>query len=468
MIERINNGDKKPSSDEDASDDGGDEESETAEAEAAEDDAPGTPERPADRPAVWADRLAASGPTVSIVNATVHTVSGETIEGGTVSFREGRIVAVGRGLEPLDGAEVVDATGLHLYPGIIDANTAVGLTEISSVAASVDVSEVGDVNPNVNTALAINPDSEYIPVTRANGLTHVVAAPSGGLVSGSSSLIRLDGWTWEDLTAATPVAMHVRWPSFRIRRRSFFGPPPSAEDQKKQREERLERIADLFESARAYAKVKASSDANELEVNPRLEAMLPVLDGTLPVVIHASEIRQLESAIEWAEKEGIRFTLAGSGDLWRIADTLRAKQIPVILTSVLSLPSRRDEPYDTAYTEAAKLAEAGVRFCFASNGSTFGAAAVRHLPYHAAMAVAFGLPHDAAIRALTLSPAEILGVSAELGSIEEGKSASLMLVDGDPLEIRTQVKALFIDGRPVEPTENRHFSLYEKYAARPR
>jgi imidazolonepropionase-like amidohydrolase len=436
----------------------------------ARDGRPAAEPQPPGRPLAYLDRLAPVGPAVSIVHATVHTLAGQTIADGTVSFRKGRIVEVGPSLAPLPGAEVVDATGLHVYPGLIDANTAVGLTEIGSVAGSVDIAETGDLNPGVNTAIAVNPDSELIPVTRANGLTHVVSAPAGGLVSGTSALIRLDGWTWEDLTAATPVGLHVRWPSFRIRRESLVGPPPpSEEDQKKERDERLKRIRDLFESARAYAKARRAqgNGGKPLDSNPALEAMIPVLDGAIPVIVHAGEIRQLRSVLEWADRDRLRIVIAGEGDVWRVADELAARKIPVILTSVLSLPERRDEPYDTAYTAAAKLHEAGVEFCIASSGSGFGASMTRNLPYHAAMAAAFGLPREVALEALTLAPARILGVESALGSIEVGKSASLILTDGDPLEIRTRVERAFIDGRPVALSDNRHERLYRRYRDRP-
>ncbi len=424
----------------------------------------------APRPVTYTDRLASLGGAVSIVGATVHSMRGEPIAGGTVSFRDGRIVEVGAGLAPLPGARVIDAAGKHVYPGLIDANSVLGLTEIGSVAGSVDISEIGDVNPEVNPAIAINPDSELIPVTRANGLTHALVVPDGGLVRGSSALTRLDGWTWEDLEASSPVAMHVSWPSFRIRTFSFFGPPPSREDQEKQRDERLEKIKQVFEDARAYrtAKQATGRGGKPFDVDPKFEAMLPVLDGTLPVIVHASEIRQIRSAIEWAGEEGLRLIVAGDDDLWRAAELLAARNVPVLLTSVLSLPSRRDEPYDTAYTNAAKLHRAGVRFAFAGGGSGFGAANARNLPYHAAMAVAFGLPRDEALRALTLYPAEILGLDAALGSIEPGKSASLFIADGDPLEIRTNVERVFVDGREHDPRDNRHHRLYERYANRPK
>jgi len=422
------------------------------------------------RTPIYFDRLADYGEVVSIIGATVHTMVGEPITNGTVSFRDGKIVEIGAALPPLPGAEVIDASGKQIYPGFIDANSVVGLAEVSAVSSTVDISETGALNANVNTAIAVNPDSELIPVTRANGITHVLAAPGGDVVHGTSSLIRLDGWTWEDLMAATPVAMHVSWPSFAIRTFSFFGPPPSREDQEKQREENLEKVRKFFDSAQAYATAKKAqgTGGERLDVDPVLEAMLPVLDGRMPVIIYADDVRQIKSAVEFAKEKNLRMILAGSGDVWRVADLLAAREIPVILTGVLALPTRNDEPYDTAYTTAAKLHEAGVKFCFAGSTNSFAAANARNLPYHAAMAVAFGLPKSEALRALTLYPAEILGVGKHLGSIEEGKSASLIITDGDPLEIRTRVEREFIDGREVDLENNKHDRLYRRYAARPK
>jgi imidazolonepropionase-like amidohydrolase len=259
--------------------------------------------------------------------------------------------------------------------------------------------------------------------------------------------------------------MHVRWPSFRVRRFSFFGTPPSEEDQKKQREERLERITEIFDDARAY--VRARQGDRPVDSNPILESLVPVLDGTLPMIVHASEMRQLESALEWAEEAGIRIIVAGNGDVWRVADTLRERHIPVILSGVLTLPGHRDDPYDEAYRLASRLHESGVEFCIASSGSGFNASMTRNLAYHAAMAAAFGLPVDVALESITLAPARILGVGDDLGSIEVGKSASLVLTDGDVLEIRTHIKQAFIGGRPVALAENRHERLYRRYRSRP-
>ncbi len=417
----------------------------------------------------YVDRLASAGAPVSIVHATVHTLGlAGTIENGTVSFRGGAIVEVGPGLPPLPDAKVVDARGRHVYPGMIAALSSLGLVEISSVAGSMDVSETGAIHPQIHSALAVNPDSELIPVTRANGLTHVLTVPGGGLISGTSALVRLDGWTWEDLAATGPAAMHVRWPSFRINRSPAPG-TPSEEDQKTERERNLKRIRETFEDARAYARARKERPSGaRFETDPSLEAMLPVLDGRVPLIVHADEIRQIRSALEWAEQEGVRMILAGAGDAWRVADRLRERGVSVIVPSVLSLPDREDEPYDTAYSVPAKLHAAGVRFCISTSEGGFDAANGRNLPYHAGMAAAFGLPVDVALKAVTLFPAEILGLGSRLGSLEVGKSASLIVTDGDPLEIRTRVLLEYIDGRPVALVENKHERLYRRYRDRPR
>ncbi|MEE4270380.1 MAG: amidohydrolase family protein [Thermoanaerobaculales bacterium] len=433
----------------------------------AEDEAPTdelTAALPPPRALEYRDRLASLGGAVSIVGATVHTVTSGTIDNGTVSFRDGRIVAVGEGLPPLDDADVIDAHGKHVYPGLIDANSVVGLSEIASVAASVDIAETGMVNPAINTAIAVNPDSSVIPVTRANGLTHSLTVPTGGLVSGTSSLIRLDGWTWEDLTAAAPVAMHVSWPRTNPNR-SWWGPPKSVEALAKERKEKLALLEQLMEDARAYAIARSARPA-DLVVDPRLEAMLPVLDGTIPVIVHAEELRQIEAAVAWAETHGLRLILAGRQDVWRTAEMLAEKKIPVIVPTVLALPVRDDEPYDTAYATAAKLHQAGVEFCIAGAANGFATANARNLPDHAAMAAAFGLPVEAALEAVTIAPARILGVGEELGSIEVGKSASLIITDDDVLEISTHVDWVFIDGRAAD-LETRQTRLYERYANRP-
>ncbi len=384
-------------------------------------------------------------------------------------FDQGKITAVGAGVST-GGAKVIDGKGKHVYPGMIDPGTTIGLTEIGSVPGSVDVSEIGQINPDVHTEISVNPDSELIPVARANGITHALVHPTGGLISGSSALIRLDGWTYEDLTAATPVAMHIQWPRYRTRGRGGFGggfPGQQNEQQLQQQRERdLKAIRQAFDDARAYQKAK-SAGGPRFKTDPVWEAMLPVLEGKVPVVINASDVRAIKSAIDWSEQEGVRIILAGSDEVWRVAGLLKEKKIPVIVDGTLSLPSRESDPYDAAYALPAKLQAAGVSFCI-GGGANMEASNVRNLPYHAGMAAAFGLPKDEALKSVTLYPAQILGLGDKLGSIEVGKSASLVVTNGDLLEIRTKVLAEYIDGRSVDLNNNKHYKLYQKYSNRPK
>jgi imidazolonepropionase-like amidohydrolase len=407
---------------------------------------------------------------VWITGATVHTVSGREIPDGAVLLEGGKIAGVGRPPASLDAdADRVDAAGLHLYPGLIDCNTVLGLTEIGAVRATLDIDETGTVTPNLRAELAVNPDSELLAVTRANGVLAFMTSPRGGRISGLAALMRLDGWTWTEMTVKAPVGLHLNWPNMRIDRRPDARRKP--EEQEKERDEALQAIRDAFAAARAYGAARRAAAAGEgppVAVDARWEAMLPVLAGEVPAIVTAAEIAQIEAAIEWAEKEGVRMILSGGDDAWRAAGKLAEKKIPVLLDPALSLPRRDWEPYDTAYRNAARLHEAGVAFCFSeAGGSGFGAANTRNLPYNAAMAEAFGLPHDAAIRALTLSPAEILGVADRLGSIDEGKDATLILTDGDPLDIRTNIVRAWIDGREVD-LSSRHTRLWERYRDRPR
>jgi imidazolonepropionase-like amidohydrolase len=415
---------------------------------------------PAMAPA-WLDRQA-GGPAVSIVGVTAHPVSGPVVENATVSFRDGRIVEVGPGLPPLPGAQVVDGKGLHAWPGMIDALSDLGLTEISSVAGSVDTAELGDLNPEIHAAIAVNPDAEAIPVTRRNGITHALVAPEGGLLSGTSAVIRLSGWTWEDLAATGPLALHVRWPSFRtVPPRPGATDAPSVDDQRRARRERIDLVKRTFAEARAYARAKTAGNA---DVNPAYEALLPVLDGRIPVVLHATEDRQIASALDWARDERVRAVLAGSRDVARHAGRLQRDGIPVIVPGVLELPAREDDPYDAAFRLPAELREAGVTFCIAGGDAGWAA---RNLPYHAAMAAAFGLDREAALRSVTLDAARVLGVDQVLGSLDPGKSASVVLTDGDLLEVRTHVLAVWVDGRPVDLGADRHERLYRRYRDRP-
>jgi len=424
---------------------------------------------------------AAAGPTraIALTGATIHPVSGPEIAGGTILIRGGKIEAVGTGLKIPSDAETIRLDGQRIYPGMLEPHSILGLTEIGAVRATNDFNETGSMNADERAETSVNPDSELIPVARANGITHVVVAPQGGLVSGTSALIRLQGWTFEDMTAATPVGMHVQFPDFfRATRIEDLG-STARDDQKKAREKSLKELKEALAAARAYGLAAKAhpeggkpasgrgSDADAPDADPILAALLPVVEGREPVFVKARDARQITAALDWAHDESLRIVIVGGDEALEVAARLKATDTPVIIGPVLALPRRRDDPYDAEYSLAARLNDAGVRFCFSAGGDGFAASNGRNLPYHAAMAAAYGLPHDAALRAVTLSPAEILGVADALGSIEPGKSASLMVTSGDPLEIRTQVTRVFIDGVPADMT-NRQTRLYDKYRGRPK
>ena len=401
---------------------------------------------------------------ILITNAVIHTVSGATIESGSMLFDGGRIVALaGRGEPIATPSRVIDVGGKHVYPGMIAAHTALGLVEIQAVRATVDTTEPGLVNPNVRADVAVNPDSELIPVTRANGVLAALTVPKSGdasVIVGQSAVIALDGWTIEDMTIKAPAGLHVVWPQMRF---ADDLPAERKKELEKTRDERLRAIEDSFEAAQAYRLLPAAE--RPFEVDLRWESMLPVLEGNLPVFAHVEDLLQIRHALHIADRYGLRMILVGAADAWRVADLLAAKHIPVIVGAVQRLPLRRWEDYATPFQNAAKLHTAGVSFAIASDGSTDAAMNERNLPYEAAKAVAYGLPHDEALKAVTLYPAQILGVADRLGSLEPGKNATFIVTDGDPLEITTHVEQAFISGRAVDLT-NRQTVLYEKYRER--
>ena len=400
--------------------------------------------------------------TYAIQGGTVHTLAGETFV-GTVVVRDGHIADVGPDVQVPAGAEVVDATGKHVYPGMFDAVTQLGLTEIGAVDVTNDSNEQGDYNPHLQAATAVHPATEHIPVTRANGITHAMAAPQGGVIAGQASLIGLDGWTVEEMDISPGAAMVVNYPSMRSRRGfggfSFGEPRPFSEVEQEYRE----KVAELdrwMDGGRQYAAAAAAGTAQR---NLQLEAMAKVVGREMPVLLEANGERDIRNAVEWAEKQNIRFILTGGTQAWKVADMLAEKNVPVILGPTQSMPNGPDAEYDEAYSNPGKLYAAGVKIAFA----TFTSSDSRTLPYEAAMAVPYGLPEEAALEAVMKNGAEMLGLGDRLGTIEPGKLANLIVTDGDPLEIQTQVSDLFILGREVS-TDNKHKSLYEKYRARPK
>ena len=332
--------------------------------------------------------------------------------------------------------------------------------EVGSVPGSRDDFELGDMNPNVKAEVALNPDSELLSVVRAHGITVANSFPRGGIISGKSAAIMLDGWTSEDMTLKAPVAMHMNWPSMTLNK--AWWNKTSEEDQIKARKEALEKIDQFFDDAKAYMTAKAVSGKNGLpnqKVDLRLEAMIPVLKGDLPLWIAASEIRQIQAAIDWAESKGVKTVIYGGADSWRLAKELKKMNIPVVINSVLHVPSRAWEGYDTGYSLPNKLYQEGVKFCIGY--STF-AGEQHNVRYNAAMAVAHGLPVEEGIKSITIYAAEIVGIDDRVGSLEVGKGATHIVTDGKPLEINTSVSMEFIEGRIID-LDNKHKRLYRKY-----
>jgi imidazolonepropionase-like amidohydrolase len=420
----------------------------------------------------WAPTVVAQGPSNSyvITNARIVTVTGPVIEKGSVAIAGGKITAVGENVSAPAGAQVIDAGGLSVYPGMIDCGTELGLAEVSAVAATNDEAEIGDNNANIHVDVAIRPDSSHIAVTRVNGITTALTEPRGGLISGTSTLIDLDGWVPKEMILKTPVALHINWPGADPRGREFSGfgggGGRSVADLRKEEEKQIDALRKIFRDAKAYADAKdaIAKDPSlpRQDLDLKLEAMIPVVRGQMPAIILATSERDIKKAVAFADEMKIKMILSSGVEAYKVTDLLKAKNIPVLVGPVLRMPESEDDPYDIAYANAGILNKAGIKIAF----QTLESAHVRDLPYNAGMAAAFGLPKEEALKAVTIYPAEILGVADKVGSIEPGKIANIIVTDGDPLEIRTQIKYLFINGKQV-PLTSRHTELYEKYKARP-
>jgi imidazolonepropionase-like amidohydrolase len=409
----------------------------------------------------------------AIQGGKVFTLAGPPIENATVIIRDGKISAIGAHIEIPADARVIDAKGLEVYPGLFDPVTQVGLTEVGQVVATVDVSELGDFNPELVAATAVNPASAHIAVTRASGITHVVAAPGapgfelngGGIVSGQASAFNLAGWTMEEMQIQPSVAMVINWPSIQTRTFDFasfsFKEKPYA-DAKKEYDKSVNDLSDWFGRARHYAQAKRKGSPALYERDLKLEAMIPVVEGKLPVLVIAAEARDIRNSVEFCVKQNLRMILGDGSEAWKVKDLLKEKKIPVILGPTEQLPGQEDDPYDKPMSQPAELNAAGIPIAF----STFGTSFSRRLSQFAGTAVAYGLPHDEALKAVTVNAAQMLGLADRLGTLEPGKMANLIVTTGDPLEIRTQVRYLFINGQ-LTTTANRHRDLYEQYRKRP-
>ena len=416
----------------------------------------------------------------AIVGGTVHPVSGPVIPNGTVVLRDGKIQAVGAKVAVPKGAVVVNATGLQVYPGFIDAGSTIGLTEFGQVGQATDERELGSFQPDLIAATAVQAQSEHIPVTRVAGVTTVVTRPSGGVVAGHSSILNLGGPTNERMAIVPKAGMSINWPGGggfggfdahdhdescmvqgdhaeqsyldqllggAIQRPQGGGGTPSE-------------LTTFFDKAAKYGRGHTEHDLG-------LEAMQPVFRGQMPVHIRVRDAASIRGAVEFIKARKLKAVLVGAPDAWREAKLLADNNIPVIIapagkTTLGANTTVNDwDPYDTPYALPALLKRAGVKFCFQSEGY----AESKDLPIRVGQSCAYGLAPADALRALTLSAAEILGVSNKLGSITPGKLGNLVISDGDAMEPSAQIRYVFIEGKPV-PLTSKFTRLRDQYMKR--
>jgi imidazolonepropionase-like amidohydrolase len=425
-------------------------------------------------PFAMANRSAAqtSESVYAITGAKIFILAGDPIDNGTLIIRDGKIAAVGVGIPVPAGAHVIDAKGLQVYPGLFDPVTQMGLSEIAAVSATVDDSELGSFNPNVVASEAILPSSEHILVTRAAGITEVLAAPASGgfdarskpeILGGQASAIHLAGWTISDMLIKKSAAMVVGWPQMQTRPADSPKGAKSFADAKQEYDKQVQELSDWIERARHYALALNRGSSADYQPDLKLEALVPVTRGELPLLIFASREREIRAAVNFCDARKLKMILAGGAESYKVKDLLRSKNIPVILLPTLTEPSNEDDPYDRLLTQPSELAAAGVKFAFGSFDNSFS----RRLGQQAANAVSHGLPYDVALKAVTEYPAEIFGLGDQLGTLESGKVANVIVTDGDPLELTTNVKFLFIKGQ-LTSTDNKQKSLYERYLNRPK
>ena len=386
-------------------------------------------------------------------------VVGEDIPDGTIVIKGKTIEAVGKDIPVPAGARIVDGSGLRSYPGMIDSYSFLGLSEISSIAATVDYRETGRINPQVRAAEALRPDSMHIPITRSNGITAAVVVPTGGLIAGQSGLIRLTGWTPEEMVIKSPLAMHIEFPT--LARAGLRGRQAPREDAS----QRVIELKDWLNKARFYQKRKEAAAGNLRfrlpDFDEKLEFLLPVVNGELPLMIAVYADKDIRAAIKFVQEEKIRAIFFGVTQGWKVAEEIAKAGIPVVFGSLYDMPPGWEDGYDALYRNPSVLKHAGVKIAFSSQSASLA----KELPYHAAKAAAFGLDRREALKAVTINPAEIFGVDAIMGSLEKGKLANIVLADGDLLELRTGIHKVFIDGEEIN-LSSRYTELLEKFKPR--
>ena len=428
--------------------------------------------------------LAGANDTFLLRNVDVYPVTAPEMKNVSLLIQDGRIAEIGSRITAPKGVKVVEGKGLRVYPGLIDSATSLGLQEIQAVRESVDTGELGEFMPQLHALVAVNPESEHFGAVRVNGITSAITLPGGGggggrfgggtqWIAGQAALIHTSGFTWEEMEISRSAAIQLNFPSLGGRGgRGGDLPPEVAQmlgeaagtaggaNARRTYEDNIAKIDAFFDGARRYKAAKEAHAAGFV-TDLKLESMIPVLEGQVPVAVTAATAESMHDAIQFADKQHVRIVIMGPREVGNLGPELKSRNIPVILGRALALPEHQDDAYDAAMTLASQFYKAGVRFAFGTFTNEF----VRNLPFEAAAAVGFGLPADEALKAITINPAEIWGVADRIGSIEKGKVADLLVTNGDPLEIQTKVEHVFIRGREIE-LSNKQTRLYEKYMSR--
>jgi imidazolonepropionase-like amidohydrolase len=409
--------------------------------------------------------------TFAIRGGRIVTVSGADIPNGTVVISGGKITAVGANVQVPPNAQVIDASGLTVYPGMIETGSSVGLSEIGQGAvATVDISEVGSFNPNAQAFYGIDPHSAHVGVARVVGITSVISRPTGGIMSGQAALINLAGDTPPKMAVVPRAALVIELPRSGFGGRGFAraaAQQGNPADASRTRQLQMDSLRSMLRDAEAYGRAQAAYAKDKTIPRPAhdvvLESMLPALNGQMPVIFPADRANDIRDAVTFAEEMHLKPIILGGQEAPVVAAFLKQHNVAVIVTAVMHLPSREDDPYDINYTIPAKLAAAGVQFAISTGDR---GSEIRTLPYNAGMAAANGLSKADALKSVTLWPAQIFGVGDKMGSLDVGKMANVVVTTGDLLEAKTDTKYLFIDGRPI-PLDTKHTQLNAQFKDRP-
>ncbi len=388
----------------------------------------------------------------ALTNAKIYTVTNGIIENGTIVINGGIIEAVGTDVAIPSDAIVIDYAGQEIYPGMIDSGTQIGLFEIGQIPQASDVREFGDIKPQMEALTAVNPNSVIIPVTRVSGVTTVITAPSGGVLPGIAATINLFGYTPDQMFAGSK-GLIINFPNSGRKWRQ------TQEEADRARERALKVLNETWDKAEVFAQVSGSEESRYY---PEMAAITRVINGELKVYIEVNAAKDIQSALEWVEERALKdVVFTGVSEGWRVADEIAAAGIPVITGPVLSVPTRSSDAFDAAYKNPGIMQQAGVKVALRTNDTENS----RNLPYNAGFAATYGMGREEALKAITINPAEIMGIDDEIGSIEVGKKANLFVATGDPFETKTQILDVFIDGYQV-PMRSRQIDLYNEFLNR--